>query len=290
MNSGYPGRRLLLLFGVAILSMIMITSVAIAADQVILDWEEDASGNPIDTGQVIDDEYHSATGISITVKAQSATGVAAIFPSDAPPGIDYDLGSPNETCPGGGPGIGEGGKVGQLGENCLSHDNVLIMPTSGDGDGDGFIDGTPNDDDRGGTITFLFGEPVTVDYIAMLDQESEENLFIISYADVAGTVELDSQNPSGFGDNSYENILINVDGVRRVDFNFMGSGAIASIAYTPSGPTAVSLSGIEASAVTPTYILLAIALLALITISGLWFARSNVRPVDIRSTDGQPYR
>lgn len=271
-------RRSVSLLAISILVMAFFTSVVAAADQIILDWEQDAAGNSLTSGQVIDDEYHSTTGISVTVQVQSASGVAAIFPSDAPPTADLDLGSPNETCPGGGPGVGEGGELGQIGENCMNHGNVLIMPTIGDSDGDGFIDGTPNDDDSGGTISFIFSEPVTVDFIEALDQESQENLTIESYGDVAGTNLLDTQNPTGYGDNSYENILIDVDGVRRVEFDFMGSGAIISIAFTPQDPTAVSLSSIAASAVAPTGVLAIAALLALVTITSLSLVRSLRKP------------
>ncbi len=268
-------RRIVSLIVVGILVMAFFTSVVAAADQVILDWEQDADGNPLTSGQVIDDEYHSLTGISVTVQVQSASGVAAIFPSDAPPGVDFDIGSPNETCAGGGPGTGDGGEVGQIGENCMEHGNVLIMPTVGDGNGDGFIDGVPNDDDSGGTITFIFSEPVRVDYVEALDQESEENLTIETYGDVAGTNLLDTQNPSGYGDNSYENLPIQVEGVRRVELDFLGSGAISNIAFTPQDPTAVSLSSIDASTFAPTGALVIAALLALVTVASVWFVRSH---------------
>lgn len=267
--------RIISLLAIGILVMAFFTSVVAAADQVILNWEQDAGGNTLASGQVIDDEYHSTTGISVTVQVQSPSGVAAIFPSNAPPGVDFDIGSPNETCPGGGPGTGDGGEVGQVGENCMNHGNVLIMPTIGDGNGDDFIDGVPNDDDRGGTITFIFSAPVRIDYVEALDQESEENLTIESYSDVAGTNLLDAQNPSGYGDNSYENVPIQVEGVRRVELDFLGSGAISNLAFTPQDPTAVSLSSIDASAIAPTDILVIAALLAFVTVAGLWLVRAR---------------
>lgn len=259
--------------------LVFIPSIARAADQVILTWEQDADGNPIDVGQVIDDEYHSATAISVTIKTVSSTNVAAIFPSDDLPlrsgvTVDPDLGSPNASCPGGGPGIGVGGEVGEPGENCLSHENVLIMPTTGDSDSDGFIAGIPDDDDQGGTISFYFSEPVAIDFAEMLDQESEENLTINSYADVAGTTLIDEQNPSGYGDNSYENVVINAAGIRRVDFVFLGSGAIASLAFTPEEPTAVNISAFSAAAVAPGYLLLAAAfMMVLFTAAAVWLLR-----------------
>ncbi len=286
-------RRAFALLALVLLILLVSTSIVAAADQVILDWELDAQGNPIAIGQVIDDEYFSTTGISVTVRAVSARGVAAIFPSHAPSPADLDLGSPNETCPGGGPGVGAGGEVGQPGENCLSHGNVLIMPTIGDADGDGFIDGVPDDDHRGGTIIFLFSEPVQIDYIEILDQESSENLVIESYSDVAGADLLDMQSPTGFGDNSYEFLPIVVSGVRRLDFDFRGSGAIASLAYRPPDPTAVSLAAVNASArLTPAHPLIVVSLLGLATAASLWFMRSQASmsqrvPVRLTRSDSE---
>ena len=42
-------------------------------------------------------------------------------------GGDADLGSPNESCPVPGPGIGQGGALGEIGENCEPLGNVLIV-------------------------------------------------------------------------------------------------------------------------------------------------------------------
>lgn len=260
----------------AVAALVLLAFAPIVAaqeqEQVILDWEEDAAGNPLQSGQVIDDEYHATSGVSVTVKVESRYNIAAIFPSHNPPVsgstvIDPDLGTPNETCPGGGPGVGDGGEVGEPGENCMSHENVLIIPTVPDRDGDGFIDGDPNDDADGGTITFLFSEEVIIDYAEILDQESSEALTINAYADTAGTQVLVSANPAGFGDNSYENLAINALGARRIDFAFAGSGAIASVAYTPVTQTAITLSGISATSATGIYIALAVAVLAILSVA-----------------------
>ena len=272
-------RRVRPLLVITLLIVAFFPSIVVAADQVILTWEQDADGNAISTGQVIDDEYESATGVSVTVETVSSTNEAAIFPSHNPPlrsgnVVDPDLGSPNTTCPGGGPGIGEDGEVGDPGENCLSHGNVLIMPTVGDSDSNGFIDDVPDDDASGGTISFYFSEPVTIDYTEMLDQETVESLTINSYADLAGTVLVDEQNPAGFGDNSYEKIDINASGIHRVDFVFIGSGAIASLAFTPADPTAVNLATLSASAIAPGYLLLVVAFMVLFTAACLWLLRS----------------
>jgi hypothetical protein len=260
-----------------VLFLLLATQLAAAADQVILNWEQDANGAALLSGQVIDDEFNSASGISVTVSVVSAHNVAAIFPSDAPPGVDYDLGTPNETCTPPGPGVGTGGEVGQPGENCTAQENVLIIPTSGDEDGDGFIDRVPNDDANGGTITFLFNMPVAVDYTEILDQESTENLTINTYADAAGTVLVTSTSPSGLGDNSYEFLDISALNVRRVDYEFLGSGAVASLAYTPPGQTAISLSSQGASGVDGTALLWVLIPLALLLTATAVLVRKTQR-------------
>lgn len=251
-------------------------------DQVILDWQTDADGNPLLPGQVIDDEFHSTTGISITLRAQSnapdGSNVRAIFPSHAPP-TDVDLGTPNETCPGGGPGVGEGGEVGEPGENCTPQNNILIIPTIGDGDGDGFIDGVPNDDARGGLAIFLFSGPVTVDYLEIIDQEDAETADIRAYSAVSGDPGslITEVSTMPLGDNSFQRLALAASGVRRLEVSYEGSGGLASLAYTPDEPTAVNLSTLDASmsfsGFTP--FLAAFALLLLITVAAVAWMRQS---------------
>lgn len=263
---------------IALLSM----APAVAAqtqDQVILDWQTDANGNPLLPGQVIDDEFHSATGISITLKAQSdGSNARAVFPSHQPP-TDFDLGTPNETCPGGGPGIGEGGEVGEPGENCTPQNNILIIPTIGDGDGDGFIDGVPDDDADGGLAIFLFSEPVTVDYLEIIDQEDGETADIRAYSAVSGDPGslITEVSTMPLGDNSFQQIALAALGVRRLEVAYKGSGGLASLAYTPDEPTAVTLSTLDASMSFAGFapFLAAFALLLLITVAAVVWMRQT---------------
>lgn len=263
---------------IALLSM----APAVAAqtqDQVILDWQTDSNGNPLLPGQVIDDEFHSATGISITLKAQSdGSNARAIFPSHQPP-TDFDLGTPNETCPGGGPGVGEGGEVGEPGENCTPQNNILIIPTIGDDDGDGFIDGVPDDDADGGLAIFLFSEPVTVDYLEIIDQEDGETADIRAYSAVSGDPGslITEVSTMPLGDNSFQQIALAALGVRRLEVAYKGSGGLASLAYTPDEPTAVTLSTLDASMSFSGFapFLAAFALLLLITVAAVVWMRQT---------------
>jgi hypothetical protein len=81
------------------------------------------------------------------------------------PKDDPDLGSPNEACPGGGPGIGEGGGPDQPFPNCVPQGNLLIIqdPRS---DPD-----TANDSGLGGCITFEFSSPIEIVNTGILDSE-----------------------------------------------------------------------------------------------------------------------
>ncbi|HSM56794.1 MAG TPA: hypothetical protein VK879_11630 [Candidatus Sulfomarinibacteraceae bacterium] len=272
---------------ILVIALLSIPPGVAAAEQVILDWQTDVDGNPLLPGQVIDDEFHSATGISITIKAQSAapdgSDVRAIFPSHDPPvspsgrTIDPDLGTPNETCPGGGPGIGEGGEVGQPGENCTPQHNILIIPTVGDSDGDGFIDGLPDDDARGGLGTFLFSEPVVVDYLEIIDQDDGETALIQAYSDVSGDPGslIKEVSTLPLGDNSFQRIDLEALGVVRLDVNYEGSGGLANLAYTPGEPTAVNLSTFDASMPFSLFAPFLAAFALLSVLSAAWMLQSR---------------
>ena len=52
----HRARRVRPLLVITLLIVAFFPSIAVAADQVILTWEQDADGNAISTGQVIDDE------------------------------------------------------------------------------------------------------------------------------------------------------------------------------------------------------------------------------------------
>lgn len=212
-----------------------------------VDWEQDFAGNSLDAGQIIDDEFQSGGDVSFTVSVASATGVAAIFDSSNPTAGNADLGSPNETCTPAGPGVGSGGQAGSPGANCAAQNNVLVITDNiTDSDGDGLID-APGDDENGGVITFVFADAVALEQAYVLDQEPGTALTIRMYSDAAGTNLINTVTASGFGANSYEQLLLWTLNVRRAEFDFGGGGAIASLGLKPMDPTAVTLSGVEAN-------------------------------------------
>ncbi len=169
-----------------------------------------------------------------------ATNYAVIFPSYAPPGLDYDLGSPNETC--GGPGISHDGlgEVTGTNPNCLAPagpleaelGNLLIVANNLDGSaGDGIVD-VPNDFNGEGELKFTFEFPVRFDSITLIDIQADE--------DEAASLKLFS-DPDGmdliqelFLDTTGDNGLTifefpRIEGVRRLEVDLEGSGAIDNI-------------------------------------------------------------
>ena len=97
-----------------------------------LDFEADGVGNPLEAGQIIDDEF-AAFGIQVSAEnyAPGHPDLAIIFDSANPTGGDDDLATPN---PAGHP------------SNTVPYDNILILAENDiDLDGDGLID-NPDDE------------------------------------------------------------------------------------------------------------------------------------------------
>ncbi len=165
---------------------------------------------------------------------------AIIFDSSNPPGIDFDLGTPNERF--GGPGRGPAGT--DFGEhpNTEALGGILIFADSlHDGDGDGLVD-VPNDADETGMVfefdfrnidaPFAAGT-VTVHSLTALDIETEQDetpativmfdtddveiaTFVIGHIGCNGVLVI----PTGAGGTA---------GVARMEVRLEGSGAIDNI-------------------------------------------------------------
>jgi hypothetical protein len=150
-----------------------------------------------------------------------------IFDSSNPTGDDPDLGSPNETCRGGGPGIGEGGEVGQPGENCVAQGNLLIVAENiADAGGDNVVD-DPDDEEGGGLVTFSFNGLVDPVDITIMDID-KETAHVTSVSGVL-TLQVDA---SDLGNNSVQTLdLTGNAGVHTIRVFFSGSGAISEIEY-----------------------------------------------------------
>ncbi|MEL7447985.1 MAG: hypothetical protein AAFN78_02190, partial [Pseudomonadota bacterium] len=185
------------------------------------DFEVDSFGELLAAGQIIDDEF-AGYGVQVTTD-DPVNNPVMIFNSAFPTGGDPDLGTPNEDF--GGPGIGDGGGLGQPGVNFLAERNVLIISEDGDS-------GDPDDSFDGGTITFTFDEPVVLDSVGILDIDSQESMGTVTAYDENDAVIL-TVPMQDLGNNSVQRLVFGIDGVRRIDVWFPSSGAVTDITFCP---------------------------------------------------------
>jgi hypothetical protein len=87
-----------------------------------------------------------------------SSNIASEFARDDP-----DLGSPNKACPGGGPGVGDGGKPDAAFPNCSPQGNLLIIQNR--------REDAANDSPFGGCISVEFIRYVELADLGLLDLE-----------------------------------------------------------------------------------------------------------------------
>ena len=107
------------------------------------------------TGEYVSGQYET---YGLRLSSQGGFGnEPRIFDTANPVTGDYgdsDLGSPNESCPGGGPGWGAGGIYKAPGQNCQPLGKVLIVQEYNKDHMD-----IPDDNGDGGKIYFDFDPP-----------------------------------------------------------------------------------------------------------------------------------
>lgn len=201
----------------------------------LIEFDKDGNGNTIQRGQIIDANTYAPQGIHFQTLSGSNHPLVAFDTGNPVTGAvnsgdgDPDMGSPNESCPGGGPGIGAGGAPGQPGENCTFLGNVLIIEeTWTDINNDG-RDDVPDDLGGGGQFKITFDVPTTVGKIGFLDDI--DVTVTITYSDNS----TGSFNYSGPGENAYGEWDINADpnnnarNIVELTFSLAASGGIAFI-------------------------------------------------------------
>lgn len=181
-------------------------------------------------GAYITTQLRSEYGVRLYAKSWDGgyvpSGAVRVFDS-ANPGTynsgDPDLGSPNSACPGGGPGLGEGGIPGSQFENCDPLGNLIIVQASNKVQ--------PDDHERGSRITFKFDHPTYVDNIVVIDNDgcNCDPVSITLHKDVAGKVKRTGETATG--NNGVAKISIDVHRVTKMEVYFPTSGAIASLDY-----------------------------------------------------------
>ncbi len=201
-----------------------------------IDFETDAQGAPLSEGQRLDEQW-ADWGIHITTNNPASP--AMVYDSACPGGCsgqDPDLGSPNE-CYGGSGVAGNpnpsdpGGPCGSGATNDAALDNVMIISEDNDAN-------DPDDDAGGGEIVWTFDYPVYIDHIELLDLESTETARVFFYDQYGDPLVYDTDDDPGLpllgeGDNSFATADSKVGGVRRLVFDFSGSGAIPALTFCP---------------------------------------------------------
>ena len=172
---------------------------------------------------------------------------AVVFDSSNPPGIDFDLGTPNETFDG--PGIGEAGEMGMPFENAIAQGHILIVNECDrfvDRNEDGQIDTvdspvtqTNDADVLGSSLEFDFSAvgPVTVDSIRLIDVEADEPSAQVQFFDGSDGL-ISMVTLTQVGDNGTATFDLGMtSNVTRMVVTLNGSGAIDNIVFGPPAPS-----------------------------------------------------
>jgi hypothetical protein len=118
----------------------------------------------------------NACGIRVTATEKGSRRDVNVFNSSdikgPNPKYDPDLGTPNKDCPGGGPGVGDGGRPNSPFPNCVSQNNLLIIQDEDHGEN------TPNDSPIGGCFIIEFERPVTLINMGLLDMEESPRVSV----------------------------------------------------------------------------------------------------------------
>lgn len=173
---------------------------------IVVDFDTDGGGLPLSAGTVVDDEY---ADFGLTITSQNPMQhPAMIFDSAHPTGGDWDLATP-----------------GYHSSNTTPLGNVLIVSEDADSS-------DPDDNAWGGTLTFIWDEPVTVDTLSLLDIDCDEGGgSVVTFIQEDGTVSVPIPVR---GDNSFQRLDIYVDNVVQMDVHLVSSGAVTELVFRPT--------------------------------------------------------
>ena len=187
-------------------------------------------------GTIVDNEFAPLVSVSVE-NLGGGPNVAVVFDTLNPTGHDFDLGGPfNSNTP-------------DLPDNFIAN-NVLIIHERFDCDARRCAEPDDEGSRPAGRFFFEFSTPIRLESIDFFDVETAENgrrpENAIRLFD-AGSNELMPATfftPDTGGDNLWDRLAFNVDGVRRIELNMGGSGAIDNITYAIIPvPSAVWLFG-----------------------------------------------
>ena len=230
----------------------------VAAD-VIIDFDTDGLGSPIVHGQIIDDEY---ANLGVTISAVDTNGVsprlAVAFDSGdhaaAVAADDEDLETP-----------------GTSGNESGAFHNILIIQESGEDDGFGIVDETPDDEGSrpAGSLIFDFDFPIVsigfvlvdIEGLAEINSGGGTNGFfeafsgggsvgVVSFEDFITPADPFFDPTVAYASHSVNRIApilasdFGVSGFDKVEFNFGGSGGVGEVSYATPEPATALFMGV----------------------------------------------
>lgn len=192
----------------------------------VLDFDEKASGEETRGGEFAETLFRER-GVTFSCENAMLHGPDAciLFETSEPTGGDRDLGTPNRSF--GGPGRGEGGEAGKVGENWEAQHRVLIIAEDvKDCQPDGLVD-DPDDSGKGGTIYAYFDAPVDLSFAMLLDISSETPL---RCRDASGQEQV--VVAPALGENSFQRVALPCRDAVQFSMTLSRSGALAGLGFS----------------------------------------------------------
>ena len=166
-------------------------------------------GDDLSAGALITDQF---ADVGLVISTPSEFG-AMLFDTNNPTGGDFDLAASN------------------LG-------NVLILSEDGDA-------ADPDDNAKGGVLTFEWDELVGVTGIGLLDID-EPGGSITFYDEKSNVIE--TVDIPELGNNSFQELDLYVENVARMDISLASSGAVTAVDFIPADNLGVTSEAIAAPA------------------------------------------
>ncbi len=197
-----------------------LTPLANAA--VVIDFEDFVAGT------IIDIEYAPLVNVSVDNKRIGAPDVGVVFDTLNPTGGDTDLMGPFNTNDVNGLGLTDNFTTGKV---------LIIHETN---NCNAFTCDDPDDEGSrpAGAFFFEFEKLVTLESIDFFDVETAENGKTennsIKLFDAAKNEIMPGMfyTPDTGGDRMWDQVMFGVDGVKRIELNMGGSGAIDNLRFT----------------------------------------------------------
>lgn len=216
-------------FSFLLVSLLVLCSSTAFSQMRIIDFDTSPTG-PISAGDAVTNQY-SAWGVTFQYKkssrSQSGLSLWAFDSSANQNGIDDDLETPGDGSVGAGNTTSDWANNNYIFGNSSGANNVLIIQESGNTT-------TPDDNARGGIMNVIFDNVVTFNDIGILDIDdlggNRPNSYIRFYNDLDGLINPTYQIAE-LGNNSYQEVNFDIGGVKRMEIELGGSGAITGFKF-----------------------------------------------------------